>query len=167
MSAVGSEYTLSDGDIPVLTNILTQVCDVWEQLATALGLPGFRIAQCRNAVLVLAMNCVIREWIAGNGVRPITLGTLKSKLESDMVGKTEFAKELITKFNKERFGAATPEAVSSEAASSASVAGGKCPGSECWLVRQVCSGIVQSSMMPCTIDLCYLGPSYLSLLLSS
>jgi len=118
MSAVGSEYTLNGGDIPIMTSILVRVSDVWEQLATALELPDHIITPCRNASFVLTVNDVFWQWITGNGVTPINLRTLKSKLECGEVGKKEFAKELITELNKESFGASTPEVA-------ASVAGGK------------------------------------------
>ena len=96
------DYVLKDADIPVLMLILTQISHKWQHLATVLQLPHFLIAQCRNNSLILSMNGVIREWIAGNGVKPITLGTLKRKLESVKVGEKDFAKDLIANFNKEK-----------------------------------------------------------------
>ena len=117
MSAVGLDYVLKDADIPALSEVLTRISDKWQQLATTLELPKFLIAQCRNDSLFLAMNAVIKEWIAGNGVTPITLGTLKKKLESIMMGEKTFAKDLIANFNEQKFpGAPLPEATSPEAA---------------------------------------------------
>ena len=96
------DYVLKDADIPALSEVLARKCHKWQQLATALELPNFLIAQCLNDSFILAMNGVIREWIAGNGVKPITLGTLKRKLESSIVREKEFAKDLIAKFNKRK-----------------------------------------------------------------
>jgi len=125
MSSVGADYVLKDGDIPALLEILTSISHKWKELATALELKGYLIAQNNNNSFVLAMGSTIREWVAGNGTDLITLGMLKSKLESNAVGEKVFAKEFIAKFNKERFGVAAPGATPSGTASSASVADGK------------------------------------------
>ena len=119
MSAVGLDHVLEDTDIPALSEVLTRICDKWKQLATALELPNFLISQCCNESLILAMNGVIRVWIAGNGAKPITLGTLKLKLESDTMGEITFAKDLVANFNKKKFpGASFPETTSPGAAPS-------------------------------------------------
>ena len=94
------DYVLKDADISVLVEVLARICDKWQLLATALELSPCLIAQCRNDSLILAMSGIIREWIAGNGVTPITLGTLKRKLESVTVGERVTAKDLIANFNK-------------------------------------------------------------------
>ena len=94
------DYVLKDADISVLVEVLARIQNKWEHLAIALELPHFLIAQCHNDDFTLAMNGIIREWIAGNGVTPITLGTLKRKLESDTVGERVTANNLIADFNK-------------------------------------------------------------------
>ena len=119
MSAVGLDHVLEDTDIPALSEVLTQISNKWEELATALELPGHLVAQCRNFSLILAMNGIIRVWIAGNGAKPITLGTLKLKLESVTMGEITFAKDLVANFNKKKFpGASFPETTSPGAAPS-------------------------------------------------
>ena len=130
MSAVGLDYVLKDADMSDLSEVLAPICDKWQQLATALDLRTHLIAQCSNVKFILAMNSVIKEWIAGNGVAPITLGTLKKKLESSIVGEKTFAKELIANFNKQKFpGAAPSEATSAEAAPSEATPTGHAPDS--------------------------------------
>ena len=115
MSAVHLENVLNSSDISALTEVLTPICNKWAQLATALELPNYIIQQCHCGQLVHCMNNVIREWIAGNGVDPKTLGTLKSKLESNTVGEVAFARMLIAKFNQEKFStAASPETTAAD-----------------------------------------------------
>ena len=94
------DYVLKDTDIPALSEVLARICHKWKLLATALELLPYMIIQCHNDSLILAMNGIIREWIAGNGVKPITLGTLKRKLESVTVGEKVIAKDLVANFNK-------------------------------------------------------------------
>ena len=112
MSAVGLDYVLKDTDIPALSEVLAPICNKWKTLGNALELPNFLIVQCRDDdSLFLAMNGIVREWIAGNGVTPITLGTLKQKLEGIKMGEKVFAEDLIANFNKVKFpGASPPEA---------------------------------------------------------
>ena len=96
------DYVLKDADIPALSEVLARICHKWQQLATALELLPYLIAECHNNSSILAINGIIREWIAGNGVKPITLGTLKRKLETLTVGENVIAKNLIANFNKEK-----------------------------------------------------------------
>ena len=121
MSAVGLDYVLKNTDMSDLSEVLTEICNKWEQLASALDLPKHLVAQCRKDTFILSMNSVLGEWIAGNGVEPITLGTLKRKLESGTVGEKTLAKDLIAKFNIQKFGA--------EAAPSEATPPGHVPGS--------------------------------------
>ena len=127
MSAVGLDHVLKDTDIPALSEVLARISDKWEELANALGLPGHLVAQCCKNTFVLSMNAVMREWIAGNGRTPITLGTLKTKLESTSMGEKGFAMDLIANFNKEKFaGASPPQSTSPEAATPGCVADSAC-----------------------------------------
>ena len=127
MSAVGLDHVLKDADIPALLEVLTWISNKWEQLANALGLPGHLVAQCRNDSFILSMNAIIREWMAGNGITPITLGTLKTKLESATMGEKVFAKDLIANFNKLKLaGASPPQSTSPEAATPGCVADSAC-----------------------------------------
>ena len=95
-------YVLKDADISVLVEVLAPIRSKWQQLAIALQLPPYLIAECHNNSSIMAMNGIIREWIAGSGVKPITLGTLKRKLETLTVGQKGTAKDLISNFNEEK-----------------------------------------------------------------
>ena len=119
--SVDLKYILDSSDISALTEVLTPICNKWVQLATALALPNHIIQQCHCRQLVLCMNNVIREWIAGNGVDPKTLGTLKSKLESNTVGEKAFARMFIAKFNQEKLSAAASPEVASPGNAAAGV----------------------------------------------
>ena len=100
MSTVSENYKLSEGDIPILVEILTPVNYKWEDIATALGLPQFVKEQCRTSTKSIAFTNVLQEWISGNGNKNITLGQLKKALSQQNVGSSEPAELLISDFNK-------------------------------------------------------------------
>ena len=118
MSAVGSDYILKEADITALLEVLSKIRDKWKELICVLELPCYLNEKFSKESLILALNGVIREWIAGNGVMPITLGTLKTKLENDIMEEKTFAKDLIANFYITKFGETSPEATSVEAVSS-------------------------------------------------
>ena len=101
MAAASNEYVLQERDIHLLLNILAVTSHKWEELGTALGLPkNVREQSRQDRNNILSLSNILREWLSGNGVRPTTLGNLKQKLGTAMVGEGVLAQQLIQRFNK-------------------------------------------------------------------
>ncbi len=100
MSSVGSGYILKDTDVPHLVKCLTSMSHKWEELGIALGLPPNIREQCRSNRNILSLEKILSEWVAGQGLQPVSLGQLVKALAGDIVGSGRLAGDLISEFNK-------------------------------------------------------------------
>ena len=100
MSSVGSGYILKHTDVPHLVKCLTSMSHKWEELGIALGLPPNVREQCRSNRNILSLEKILSEWVAGQGLQPVSLGQLVKALAGGIVGHGRLAGDLISEFNK-------------------------------------------------------------------
>ena len=92
------EVVLAEGDVALLTELLVEVSNRWEEIAISLELPGHEIAECRKASNKLSLSSSIRCWITS---RPNpTLSKLKKTLSSKTVGTPTVANKVEEKFTE-------------------------------------------------------------------
>ena len=93
------EVVLAEGDVALLTELLVEVSNRWEEIAISLELPGHEIAECRKAINnKLSLSSSIRCWIISHS-NP-TLSKLKKTLSSKTVGTPTVANKVEEKFTE-------------------------------------------------------------------
>ncbi len=100
MSSVGSGYILKHTDVPHLVKCLTSMSFKWQELGIALHLPQNVREQCRSSTNILSLEKILSEWVAGQGLQPVSLGQLVKALAGGIVGHGRLAGDLISEFNK-------------------------------------------------------------------
>jgi len=98
MSAKDEGYMLSEDDVSVLVEILTECNFKWEEIGIALRLPRSVIEQCRTTNNTISLTNILREWIQENGNKCVSLDRLKVALASETVGRPAIAHQLIPEF---------------------------------------------------------------------
>ena len=90
------DVLLSETDILCLLDDLVEVSPKWERLGIALRLPGHVISQCKDDDNIKALYNILHKWVHGSykGAFPATLGNLKQRLDSQIVGEGRVAHKL-------------------------------------------------------------------------
>ena len=93
------EVVLAEGDVAMLTELLVEVSNRWEEIAISLGLLENEVAECRKTSNnKLSLSSSIRCWITS---RPNpTLSKLKKTLSSKTVGTPTVANKVEEKFTE-------------------------------------------------------------------
>ena len=93
------EVVLAEGDVALLTELLVEVSNRWEEIAISLGLLEHEIAECRKAINnKLSLSSSIRGWITSHS-NP-TLSKLMKTLSSKTVGTPTVANKVEEKFTE-------------------------------------------------------------------
>ena len=93
------EVVLAEGDVTLLTELLVEVSNRWEEIAISMGLLEHEIAECRKTSNnKLSLSSSIRCWITSRS-NP-TLSKLMKTLSSETVGRPTVANKVKEKFTE-------------------------------------------------------------------
>ena len=95
---MGYDYVLKQEDVPYLVEILTPMSHKWQELGIVLHLHEHVRKQCKSDENIISLTNVLSNWVLGNGITPVTLGQLKEKVKSKVVGYGVIAQQLTPNF---------------------------------------------------------------------
>ena len=95
---VDEDIVLNHGDVGLLTELLVEVSQKWEEISISLGLLEHDRADFQNVNVKIRLNRSIACWISRDSTS--TLKELKQALKSKLVGEGSVAHDLVKKFKE-------------------------------------------------------------------
>ena len=95
---VDEDIVLNHGDVGLLTELLVEVSQKWEEISISLGLLEHDRADFQNVNVKIRLNRSIACWISRDSTS--TLKELKQALNSKLVGEGRVAHDLVKKFKE-------------------------------------------------------------------
>ena len=91
-------------DVKLLLGLLVEVSHKWERVGLALGLPKYKIEDCRGNDNVVSLSNILTCWICADDNIPAktSLSSLKKALSKDIVGESRVALNLVKEVHKAR-----------------------------------------------------------------